>query len=893
MCIYWNLQLCKVRNKFILFLLFIPFWSFSQTTLQGKVMDTLKSPLVAAQVLVYDSAQQGLIAYAITDAYGNYRLDIQKYFGPAILTAQSMGHKQKIVSLYLPGNNLTLTKNFILSRKETPLAEVVIKTEASPIEVKKDTVTYNVSKFTNGSEEVVNDLLKKLPGIDVGEDGVISYHGKQIDKVLIENDNLLEDYKVLTKNLSANTIKKVQAIENYAENKNLKGIVNDDETVLNLQLKDNVKAKPYGNIKLAYGYKNFYEVNMNLLGVNKKVKYYLLGASNNIGINSAPNDYISLKTNIDKVRGPDYPTSMEYQFPNLKPRRVNFNHLYFGSSNLLLKLGDKLKVRNNLYFTKDRNLFNKISSTTYLLSSNNFSLDEIQSLVREPIIGKGLIEAQYALTKHSDIDYKIKYNLKQVKYNGSQNTIESFFNESLQNNEQYVHQNLDYTNRLNNHNALLINTQYFYNRKSQEYYLLPFPDSIPFHSVNNASELFQQNVVAEHRFHAMAKYIGIRNSLNFQVKMAYENKQQSVKSNLYSISNDRLQEVENPYGADDRMGLQNFELGVQNKNTWNKWKLSYGLSVHYKTFLFENPISLSQSNHTVFLSPLLRVNFKSENSKVSLLYSSERRYPSINDLFSGYILTDYRTFARGTGNGADIKTQVITASYGYRDFQKLLMFYARLTYLNQDKTYGSKILVNKYYTIMEKAIVPGNKNFIFSSMVSKFLPFMYSTLRLNIQLSQMQYYNYVNQSYQRHNKLFYGVYNFELTSGWKKFFNFSIGVKYKSYNVRLENSSVVSRTRNMISHQNIILDLSKKVRVYVQNEQFFYEIKTPNLKTYYFLDAKVKYTIVPNKFSIQLTGNNLLGNNTFDEMNVSDYMVQTTQYNMLPRQIMLNVSFRF
>ncbi len=882
-----------MKSKLLILFFLIPFFGYSQVLLKGSVKDTLRNPLVAAQVLVYDSTKKVLISYAITDYHGSYQFGILKYHGLVYVTAQSMGHLPKVETVHLSVDK-TVIKNFTLKIKENTIAEVVVKSEVLPIEVKKDTVTYNVSKFTNGSEEVVEDVLKKLPGITVSEDGNITYQGKTIDKVLIENDNLLENYKVLTKNLSASTIKKVQAIENYTENKNLKGIADDDKTVLNLELKNNTKAKPYGDADLSYGYKDFYNIGVNLLGINKKVKYYMLGTSNNIGINSSPNDYISLTTNSDIVHGPSYITTVGYQFPNLKTERVNFNHIYFGSSNLLLKVNDKLKIRNNLYFTKDRNLFGKTTSMTYLLPSGNFTLNEIRSLVRKPIIGEGFLEADYAITNHSNLNYKIKYRLAQTKYNGKQNTIESLFSESLQNEGQYMIQNLDYTSRISKRDAILIHTQYFYNRKSQNYILTPIPDSLPFYAGSNGVTEFQQhNVISEHRFNAQSKYMGVRNSLNFQVKVAYEYKQQSINANLFSITDDSLRKIQDTYAADNQLKLQNLELGFQNNNTWKKWKLSYGLSAHYLTMSYFNPTSTPTHNQSVFLSPLLGLRYKTDNTQVSLLYSSERRYPTLDELFSGYILSDYRTFVTGTGAGKEIRSQIVMVGFGYRDLQKLFMFSAVLTYLNQDKTFGSRILVNKYYTIMEKTIVPGNKNLVFSSMMSKFLPFIYSTVRLNIQLSEMQYYDYLNQSDLRNNKMFSGSYNLILKSGWKKFFNYSVGLKYNSYRVSLENNPVISRTRNIISHQDFIMRFGKKLKFILKNEQFFYDIERSNAKVYYFLDSKIKYTIFPNKLSLQLTGKNLLGNNTFDNISISDYMIQTTQYNLLPPQILLDVTFRF
>lgn len=887
-----------MKNRLIVVFLLLPLFSFSQVTIQGTVEDSIKQPLIAAQVLVHDSTGKIFINYAVTDDNGNYRLEISKYQGPVILTAQSMGYAKKVMRFYIPGGEKLLTKNFTLQTKKTLLKEVVITASAYPMEVKKDTVTYNVNKFINGSEEVVEDVLKKLPGIEISEDGDISYKGRPIKKVLLEGDNLLgENYKVLTKNLGANTIKKVQAIDHYVENKNLKGIEKSDKTILNLQLKDSVKAKPYGNTRLSYGDKSFYDISINALGVNKNVKYYLLGTSNNIGINNAPNDYISLTTNSDEIQGPSFMTSVGYEFPDLKVIRVNFNHLYFGSSNLLINVNKKLKIRNNLYLTKDRNLFNEIDRLTYLVNVGNLTINEIRSLVREPLIGEGFLEVQYALTNHSDLDYKIKYRAAATQFKGSQNSNDSIFNESLQNRERYIHQKIDYTHRINNHNALLVSTQYFYNQKTQNYNLGPFPDSLPFNILSSsgmAAYLMQQSAIMEQQFEVGTKYIGNKKFSDYQFKVEYSYLHQSFSSNLFSVSErDSLLRVKDPFINMNGVTLQDVEAVLRNRNNWKKWKLLYELSVNYKTFSYRDTLVTSKLSNSLFLSPLLGIAFESEKTKFSLVYSSEGRYSSINDLYSGYILTDYRTLSKGTFNGDLIRTRAVLASFLYQDFGRQLMFYSLLTYIKQNKTFGSRILIDKYYTLLENRVVPGNKNLIFSAAFNKFLPFLYSTIKLKGQLSEFQYFNYVNQSERRNNKMTSGEYGMELNSGWKSVFNFYTGIKYKFYHVKLENASVVSKTKNLITHLDFIMNLGKKLRVIIQNEHFFYDIKTKNTKSYYFLDAKVRYTVTPNKFSIQLIGNNLLGKTTFDRMSISDYMISTTQYNLVPRQILLDVKFRF
>jgi len=881
----------------VLFLLFLPFFVFPQTTIQGSVQDTTQNPLVDAQILLRDSINSQIIGYAITNDLGKYQLKILKYYGSAFLIAQSLGYAKKELRILIPAGEKVI-RNFVLHATKIPLKEVEIKSKALPIEFKKDTVTYNVHNFTNGNESVVEDVLKKLPGIEVSENGKITYAGKPIEKVLIENDDLVgNNYKVLTKNLSSGIVKKVQVIENYLDDKNLKGIVNNsNKTVLNLQLQNNVKARPSGDIDISYGNKNYYSAGINLLGVNKKLKYYLLGTSNNIGVNSSPNDYISLTTNTDEVTSLPYQTTVGYVFPHLQTKRINFNHLYFGSSNLLINIGKKLKIRSNLYVTKDNNLFNKISQTDYLLNVSGFTINESQSLIRDPLIGEGFFGAKYNLTNHSDLDYKLKYRLAQTTYNGIRNTTESVFNEWLKNKEQYGYQNLNYIYRINKQSALSVQVQYLYNQKVQHYTLTPFTDSISFQLdplSNGTTDLLQQNVIDEHRFHLGAKYMGVRSSSNYQLKIKYEHLQQSLSSNLYfGACLDTLNKVTYPYENDDRLRSQDVEMIFQNKNIWNQWNLLYGLSLHYKTFSYDGLIGSNLQVNSFYLSPFLGVKLKFGKSKLSLMYSSKRRFPSIVDLHSGYLLTTYRSFSKGANRGVEIKSQSFLMNYVYRDFGKLLTFYAMFIYSDQNKTFGPIILVNKQLTITKKTILPGNQNLIFSSMINKFIPFMLSTIQLNIQFSQINYFNYVNQLEQRKNNIFSGEYKLKLSSGWKKFFNFSIGIEYNYYRVRVENSTV-SKTNDASTYLDLVMNLSKRLIVVIKNSQYFYNITSLNVNKCYFLDAKIKYTVHPSKFYVQLVGNNLLGTKAFNTTYVNDYMENTTRYYVLPQQFLLNITFRF
>ena len=107
-----------------------------------------------------------------------------------------------------------ITLDFKLEPRTTFLKEVVVQENRKPIRIKNDTIVYDPEKFKDGSEKVVEDLLKKLPGIKIEENGEIKFNGKSIKKMLLDGDDLFDSqYTVGSKNINVEMLDKVEAIE--------------------------------------------------------------------------------------------------------------------------------------------------------------------------------------------------------------------------------------------------------------------------------------------------------------------------------------------------------------------------------------------------------------------------------------------------------------------------------------------------------------------------------------------------------------------------------------------------------------------------------------------------------------------------------------------------------
>lgn len=255
-----------------------------KVTIQGKVVATSSQPL-AGGMLILSKADSSIVSYASTDEKGEYILELEADTSHYLLTANNLGYISQ--SRWVTAQSQT--QQFQLETEPTQLRQVTVKGDLLPIRVNEDTTSFSVQKFADGTERVVEDILKKLPGVRVDDNGGISFKGKPIDKILLEGDEFFaKNYKMLSKNLSANMLDKVEAIENTASTPLLKGIERSDKTVLNLKLREDRRKTLFGTVDLAAGVTRRYEGRANLFSLVDRLKLGIIGSANNTGRNPVP-----------------------------------------------------------------------------------------------------------------------------------------------------------------------------------------------------------------------------------------------------------------------------------------------------------------------------------------------------------------------------------------------------------------------------------------------------------------------------------------------------------------------------------------------------------------------------------------------------------------------------
>lgn len=269
-----------VKNLKILFMLFLfPLSVWAQETevvFKGIVTNT--EGIGIANVLCKAlSATDSLLAYGITQSNGQFHLQYKKNVNK--LTFSKMGYATQIISVQKDKYQYTVQ----LEKKPYEFNEVVVK--VTPITRKKDTLDYYVESFRQKEDYSIEDVLKRMPGIEVTTSGQILYQGSSINKLNIEGLDLMGDqYNQATQNMPAEAVSTIQVMENNQPIRALEGKIHSNHATLNIRLKKNYKMRPFGDAEVgAGGTPAIWDGSLTGIQVAKKNQVLFTGALNNRG----------------------------------------------------------------------------------------------------------------------------------------------------------------------------------------------------------------------------------------------------------------------------------------------------------------------------------------------------------------------------------------------------------------------------------------------------------------------------------------------------------------------------------------------------------------------------------------------------------------------------------
>jgi hypothetical protein len=700
-------------------LFFIGICTFSAYAqiISGHVQDATSAALPFASVVASACADEQVLAFATSDEKGAYQLTVTTTCDTILVTARCLGYTTLVKKV--PASAFTRL-DFELNA--SVLQEVLIRAKTPPIIVRKDTTEFNAASFSDSTEFSVETLLKKLPGVQIDATGRISYHGKAVDRVLVEGDDLFsQNYQIATRNIRADMISKVQVIDRYEENPVLKEFSATDRTVMNLKIKPDRKRGLTGSITvgLGYGAAGKGRGHFNLFSLSRKDKLYLIGDANNTGENTSSVDQLSrgdpfdpnqqmLQGNILEKRS--LVSTPQYETAGLPQAFTSINRSGLIFVGEILPISDHFKIKISSWLARERLWQTSDATTNIQLEPDNLTISE----QKQHNSTQGVRNFQSEITYYSP---NKKHALRSfIKINGNPN----HYNIQTLRNQTGSGPNTVSNQGKTRQGDVLLSLEYTYQYRpdalfqvvgksaGQQYQNQLNPKYTAYAAFfgidSNYTQLQQQANLQQYKQLLLGRFLLKRNGFQGQLELGGENYLGKMQSDLQLKTENGSNFTPNDSFYRNKLRFyvpRVYALaGLSRKIGF--WDFQAQIKPRFQPLSIRTPDQTTHGGHDWALEPEVNMHFKpDERNSVSANYKFRQNAPEITSLYSSYFFSDYQTLQKGLNSLGLITGQSAGLYYRFIDRPKQLSWHASLGYQNTLQQFGGQYKINPYLSVQE------------------------------------------------------------------------------------------------------------------------------------------------------------------------------------------------
>lgn len=861
-------------------------------TIKGTVRDSLGKPVEAATVTLVKKSNGAGALFARTDKDGNYHFTLIEQ-----LQQEQLAVKVSYVGMLRVQKDVTdFQRPIDFSLHPEPqqvLPEVKVKSRVFVVQ-KSDTISFTADFFRDSTDRVLGDLIKRIPGIQVDDNGAIKYNGKYLNNFYIEGDDLLDGkYNIATDNIPSKDVDKVEVIEHNQHIKMLNGVVPSDEPALNIRLKDKSKLKWINNADLAAGTPSKYSGKVNSMAFKPKIK-----AINEVDANNIGKD---LSNGLVSHYGGDGTASPMLNIDASRPAGIRQNRYLF-NKNQLVNINDMYKLRSgssirlNAYYLHDEQPFSNNSVTTYYLPSG----DTVGYTERQDSRQKmNRVQASLSYITNNDKQYFTETLFADVSSN-SNNVATETNGQSIQ---QYLKSTLNgFSNNLNgvwkiagkhivNYSSII-----GYTRNPQGFRILPGWQQEIFNSGNDYQQTLQ---------HTNQPSWSTTNSLNSIIKigewtfnnvLGFSYSHQKLQSDISLLQNDNSWTV--PAGFRNRLVWDNISVSLTPNAMWerdrNRINILVPVSYNYIHYRDTSTVTSDKVNK-VFANPNIKYRLLiGKEHELSAGYSYGNSISGIENVYAAGILQNYRSISAtrmplllGYVNNYNLR-------FAYKKTLKLFFWNIGTTYATSHSYYIISSTINNQVS-QAVALPMGNdgQSWKISTDVSKYLFALKTTLNASVGLGK-------SKAQQMQNDVLFGV------SNWSN--NYSLGLSPRlidwlrielnaDYMTGTSSSRAVGYSDQKTSQwkQTSALNILLFGRLSAQFSSEYYAsyLNKQRLAECLFLDTYLNYRFYKPDLELRLSCNNLVNEKNFRVVNASTNVVSSREYQLQPRMLLLSGLFRF
>ncbi len=415
-------------------------------TVKGVVYDTIsKQPVSSATITVLQQKDSSLVTFTMTTSNGSFNLSNLEYGDYRLLVTHVGYHNSnKYFSITDANKNLDLG-NVVLNDMTKVLEEVVLMAEAPPVTLIGDTIQYNAGSFKTKPNAVVEDLLRKMPGIRVEKDGTVKAQGQTVNKVLVDGKEFFSnDPKITTKNLPADAVDKVQVYDKPSDIAQLTGF--DDgqsEKTINLKLKQDKKKGVFGKVNAGGGTDSRYQGRFNVNSFKGARQVSVIGMGNNTNAEGFSfMDILSFTGAMKQMNsaGGNISINISSDDPNAAlmggGNNNSINTSWAGGANYNNIIGRKMELQSNYFYSRNNPVTNQKLSRQYILPDSTYYYNQNSLSDNRSITNRFNLTYDYVIDSMHSLKFTPSLSLQNSK-NHSLNDYETLSKQLLQSNHGY------------------------------------------------------------------------------------------------------------------------------------------------------------------------------------------------------------------------------------------------------------------------------------------------------------------------------------------------------------------------------------------------------------------------------------------------------------------------
>lgn len=892
-------------NKILCFVAFLfTSLSFSQSVrFDGFIQDDQKNPLEMANIMAINNGTKAMDSYGITNDKGKFQLTLKPNTAYTIKVSY-LGMKSKEIAVATKSENIS--QSIVLAGTGIELEGVEIVREM-PVSIKGDTIVYNADSFKSGTERKLEDVLKKLPGVEVNADGEIEVEGKKVSKLMVEGKDFFDgDTKLGVKNIPADAIDKIQVLRNYNEVSALKGLENDQDNVaMNIKLKEGKKNFWFGDVTAGTGVgelESRYVINPKLFYYSPKYSINLITNFNNIGeLPMTAQDYFKFTggfKNMMKKGGSNFNVSSnDVGISLLRNNRAKEIETKFGATNFAYSVNKAWNISGFGILSTSKTDLETKSQTTYLGSGDQQKRDE--ETHQKNNLGLFKLSSTYKPNDKFQFDYDILTKLTKQEENTDLlrqqvvNNItgsENIFTAKKQD-PTSINQNLSLYYTQSDKNIFAFEMQHLYQ------------DENPFYNANLRTQPFnllgytpgqQRNDLNQDRFVKTNKvdakldyYYMVTPKSNINITLGNTYSYQNFNSHIFQIldNGDKNDLNGSTNNNDVNYNFNDTFLGFHYKILAGKFTLTPGLSLHSYTMTNTQSGTDYSQNFTKVLPDFFALYQIKKSETLTYNFSLTNDFTDINQLAEGYVLSDYSSLFRGVRSLENATSQVHSLRYFKYNMFNFENIFANATYTRK----VDAIKTEADFEGINQSSVPYNSNLADETLSGmgnygrSFLKNYKASATASLNWSK---FNNRQNGEPATTESFTQSYTVKASTNYKNLPNIEFG-----YNMLINkySGSTFYTDKPFAKLDYYFLDSFSFV-----SEYEFYHYYNGNKSVnneYDFLSASLIYQKKNSKWEYKIAATNLLNTKYLNDDNFSQFSTRVSQYTVQPRYIIFSMKY--